>query len=177
MCRPVPVERVEGVTREVAADDPAFAFGPEDDAPGAFSASPATSAFGLLSVVLTPRGSAEVARSPPLHRSSYQLPFKPKLAIHLLGGTERGDNPKLRAVLQARPKDANVARIQVTLPHSEFVEQGHFKTICTRVQFAAGQIPGEACAKHSIYDYARVFTPLLEAPIEGPVFLRSTATR
>ncbi|HET8955333.1 MAG TPA: hypothetical protein VFN18_06720 [Solirubrobacterales bacterium] len=102
------------------------------------------------------------------------LGFKPKLSLHLKGGTKRGDNPKLRAVLQPRSGDANIAKIQVTLPHSEFIEQGHFKTICTRVQFAAGAIPGEACPKNSIYGYARVFTPLLDDPIEGPVFLRSS---
>jgi hypothetical protein len=102
------------------------------------------------------------------------LAFKPKLSIHLLGGTKRGDNPKLRAVLQARGQDANIEKIQVTLPHSEFIEQGHFKTICTRVQFAAGAIPGEACPKNSVYGYARVFTPLLADPVEGPVFLRSS---
>ncbi len=103
------------------------------------------------------------------------LGFKPKLSIHLIGGTKRADNPKLRAVFTTRAGDANVAKIQVTLPHSEFIEQGHFKTICTRVQFAAGAVPGEACPKGSVYGYARAFTPLLDEPIEGPVYLRSSS--
>jgi len=102
------------------------------------------------------------------------LGFKPKLTLHLIGGTRRGDNPKFRAVLETRGADANIAKAQVTLPHSEFIEQSHFKTICTRVQFAAGQVPGEACPKNSIYGYARAFTPLLDEPIEGPVYLRSS---
>jgi hypothetical protein len=29
---------------------------------------------------------------------------------------------------------ANIAETSVALPHSEFVENAHFKTICTRVQ-------------------------------------------
>lgn len=102
------------------------------------------------------------------------LAFKPKLSIHLLGGTKRGDNPKLRAVLQARPGDANIEQIQVTLPHSEFIEQGHFKTICTRVQFNSGPGNGAGCPQNSIYGYARIFTPILDEPVEGPVFLRSS---
>lgn len=102
------------------------------------------------------------------------LGFKPKISLHLIGGTKRGDNPKLRSVLQTRPGDANISKIQVTLPHSEFIENAHFKTICTRVQFAAGQIPGEGCPPGSIYGYARIFTPLLDDPVEGPVFLRSS---
>jgi hypothetical protein len=103
------------------------------------------------------------------------LGFKPKLKLRLLGGTKRGDHPKLRAVLKTRPGDANIERAQVTLPHSEFIENAHFNTICTRVQFAAGAVPGEKCPKGSIYGYAKAFTPLLDEPIQGPVFLRSSS--
>jgi hypothetical protein len=103
------------------------------------------------------------------------LGFKPKLQLQLIGGTKRGDNPKLRATLTARKGDANIERAQVTLPHSEFLDNEHIKTICTRVQFAAGEVPGEKCPKASIYGYARAFTPLLDGPIQGPVFLRSSS--
>ncbi len=50
------------------------------------------------------------------------LGFKPKLALSLSGGTKRGDNPKLKAVLTTRKGDANVGRAQVTLPHSAFLD-------------------------------------------------------
>ena len=60
------------------------------------------------------------------------------------------------------------------LPHSEFIEQGHFKTICTRVQYSAGAGFGAQCPKGSVYGWARAFTPLLEEPLEGPVRLRSS---
>ena len=103
------------------------------------------------------------------------LGFKPKLSLRLIGGTKRGDNPKLRAVLNARPGDANIGGAQVTLPHSAFLDQAHIKTICTRVQFAAGVAPGEKCPPGSIYGYAKAITPLLDDPIEGPVFLRSSS--
>jgi hypothetical protein len=103
------------------------------------------------------------------------LGFKPKLKLQLLGGTKRGDNPKLRATLTPRKGDANIERAQVTLPHSEFLDNEHIKTICTRVQFAAGEVPGEKCPAASIYGYARAFTPLLDEPIQGPVFLRSSS--
>jgi hypothetical protein len=102
------------------------------------------------------------------------LGFKPKLSLRLRGGTHRGDTPALEAVLKARPGDANIGEAQVTLPHSEFLEQGHIGTICTRVQFAAGDVPGEKCPPRSVYGHARAITPLLDEPIEGPVFLRSS---
>jgi hypothetical protein len=99
------------------------------------------------------------------------LKFAPKLALSLKGGTKRGQHPALKAVV-TYPKGsgyANIAAAQVTLPHSEFIENSHFKTICTRVQFAAN-----ACPKGAIYGYARAFTPLLDKPLEGPVYLRSS---
>jgi hypothetical protein len=97
------------------------------------------------------------------------LGFKPKLSLKLNGGTKRGDHPGLKAVLNARPGDANIGKAVVTLPKSAFLDQAHIRTICTRVQFAA-----KACPKGAEYGYARAFTPLLDEPIEGPVYLRSS---
>jgi len=102
------------------------------------------------------------------------LGFKPKLSLRLRGGTRRGATPALEAVLKARKGDANIAGAQVTLPHSEFLEQSHIRTICTRVQFNAGDVPGEKCPAGSVYGHARAITPLLDEPIEGPVYLRSS---
>ena len=102
------------------------------------------------------------------------LGFRPKLSLRLRGGTKRGQTPALEAVLKARPGDANISTAQVTLPHSEFLEQSHIRTICTRVQFAAGDVPGEKCPAGSVYGHARAITPLLDEPIEGPVYLRSS---
>jgi hypothetical protein len=65
---------------------------------------------------------------------------------------------------------ANTASASVGLPHSEFLDQAHIKTICTRVQFAA-----HSCPKGSIYGKARAFTPLLDKPLEGPIYLRSSS--
>jgi hypothetical protein len=97
------------------------------------------------------------------------LNFKPKLALKLKGGTHRGDFPQLTAVLTTGKKEANIAFVSTTLPHSEFLEQGHIGTVCTRVQFAAKQCPAA-----SVYGFARAYTPLLDNPLEGPVYLRSS---
>jgi hypothetical protein len=104
------------------------------------------------------------------------LGFAPKLDLSLKGGTRRGDTPKFKAVL-TYPKGsyANIQSAQVTLPHSEFLEQAHIKTICTRVQFAAGAGNGAECPAASVYGYAKAVTPLLDDPIQGPVYLRSSS--
>jgi hypothetical protein len=102
------------------------------------------------------------------------LGFKPKLALSLKGGTKRGANPRLKAVLTARKGDANIGAAVVKLPHSEFLEQGHIRTICTRVQFAAGAGNGSQCPKGSVYGRAKAISPLLDEPLAGPVYLRSS---
>ncbi len=76
--------------------------------------------------------------------------------------------------MRARRGDANIGRAQVTLPPSEFLEQAHIRTVCTRVQFNAGAGNGEQCPQASIYGRAKAFSPLLDEPLSGPVFLRSS---
>jgi hypothetical protein len=105
------------------------------------------------------------------------LPFKPGLRLQVLGKTNRNSKPRLKAVLTARPGEANLRRAQVNLPHSEFLEQNHIKTVCTRVQFAQGDGNGSACPRGSIYGHAKAWTPLLAEPLEGPVYLRSSANK
>jgi hypothetical protein len=104
------------------------------------------------------------------------LGFAPKLALSLKGGTKRGATPAFKAVL-TYPKGAyaNIAKSVVTLPHSEFLEQAHIKTICTRAQFKEGKVPGEKCPAASIYGKAEAITPLLSEPLKGPVYLRSSS--
>jgi hypothetical protein len=97
------------------------------------------------------------------------LDFKPRFNLRLKGGTRRGANPKLIATVRAREGEANIARASVKLPRSAFLDQAHIRTVCTRVQFAA-----EACPKGSIYGKATAITPLLDQPLTGNVYLRSS---
>jgi hypothetical protein len=94
------------------------------------------------------------------------LRFQPKLSLSLKGKTTRGATPAFKAVLTMPPGGANIAKAKVALPHSEFLAQEHISTVCTKVQLAAN-----ACPKGSIYGYAKAITPLLDHPLEGPVYL------
>ena len=110
--------------------------------------------------------------SVPFHVAGCKdLGFKPDLKLSLKGDTKRSGHPALKAVLNY-PKGnyANIAKAVVSLPHSEFLAQSHIKTICTRVQFAA-----DACPAGSIYGYVTATTPLLDAPLSGPLYLRSSS--
>jgi hypothetical protein len=98
------------------------------------------------------------------------LGFRPQLGIRLRGGSKRGDYPSMRATFGARgPQDSNLKRIEVTMPHSEFLAQNHIRAICTRPQFQA-----EKCPKGSAYGEAVLYTPLFDQPLRGEVFLRSS---
>jgi hypothetical protein len=99
-----------------------------------------------------------------------ELGFRPKFTLNLKGGTKRGDHPVLSVSLTAPTGPyANFTGGVVVFPHSEFVDQGHIRTVCTRVQFAA-----QECPQGSIYGHAKLITPLLGEPFEGPVYLRSS---
>jgi hypothetical protein len=118
--------------------------------------------------------------SPVARESRYQasdcaaLGFKPRLAMRLRGGTARGDFPRFHFVYRPRSGDANVEDLALRFPRSEFIEQGHFRTICTRAQFVAGAGHGSACPQGAIYGQVKVVTPILSEPLTGPVFLRSS---
>jgi hypothetical protein len=116
--------------------------------------------------------STATATSPYQAFGCGSLPFAPRLKLRLRGATNRGDFPSLRAELRPREGDANISSAKVTLPASEFLEQRHIKTICTRVQYAS-----ETCPAGSTYGSAQAFSPLLAQPLEGPVYLRSAPER
>lgn len=97
------------------------------------------------------------------------LGFKPRLGLKLAGGTTRGKHPALTAVLRPRPGDANIASLSVAFPHAEFLDQSHIGTVCTRVQWAADQ-----CPPASVYGTVSATTPLLDSPLTGNVYLRSS---
>jgi hypothetical protein len=105
------------------------------------------------------------------------LPFKPKLGIRLIGGTKRGSHPALKATLTMPEGGANIAKASVALPHSEFLDQAHIGTVCTRVQFAEGDGNGSACPAASIYGHATATSPLVDYPLTGPAYLRSSSNK
>jgi hypothetical protein len=97
------------------------------------------------------------------------LGFKPKLRLALRGATKRAKHPELRVSLAARPGDANLASASVALPHALILDQRSLAAVCTRPQFAAEQCPAK-----SVYGTATASSPLLDKPLEGNVYLRSS---
>jgi hypothetical protein len=97
-----------------------------------------------------------------------RLAFKPKLQISLKGETKRAGHPALKAVVTYPKKGvyANIARAQVNLPHAEFLDQANLNKVCKQAELKAG-----SCPKKAIYGKVKAWSPLLEKPLEGNVYL------
>ena len=155
----------------VSVDRPDFTYNPTNCDPLATEAQ----LWGGGNDVFSAADDSPVSLSSPFQVANCSLlGFKPRLSLALKGGTKRGGHPALRGAFKPRKGDANLKRLVLRLPHSAFLDQAHIRTICTRVQFAAGAGNGAQCPKGSIYGHVRAFTPVLDDPLEGPVFLRSS---
>jgi hypothetical protein len=135
-------------------------------------ATTATLFAAALPSLLSPSDLAANLTAPYQARGCGSLGFNPKLSLSLSGQTKRSGHPQLRSVVTypypSGPGYSNIGKAVVTLPPSEFIDQSHINNPCTRVQFAADQCPAS-----SILGHARAFSPLLEEPLEGPVYFRS----
>ena len=141
------------------------------DRPGGFTVNPTSCAHKSIEATVTSSGGAVANPSSPFTATGCRaLGFKPKLAMRLFGGTHRGAHPRLRTTVTMPPGGSNIGAFSVALPHSEFLDQAHIKTVCTRVQFRARE-----CPPGSVYGKVRATTPILDEPLEGLVYLRSSS--
>ena len=96
------------------------------------------------------------------------LPFKPRMTVTQLGKgkqTKRSKDPALRFDLFTRPGDANIKSIAVTLPKAFAIDQRHLGNLCSESELVETK-----CAGRQAIGTAFTETPLLEAPLSGPVY-------
>jgi len=153
---------LQGIPLEVRSiylnmNRPSFTLNPTSCEPKSITGS-AGSALGTVTSLSQYFQAAECRR----------LKFEPKLKLSLKGETKRSGHPALTAVLTYPQKGsyANIARAQVGLPHSEFLDQGNLNKVCKQAELKTG-----TCPKSSIYGFAEAWTPLLDKPVKGPVYL------
>lgn len=149
----------------IYADRPGFTVNPTSCEPSLTAATIGGSGLNPF----TPADDSLVPASARYQAASCaSLGFKPKLRLRLTGATKRAKNPGLRAELRSRGGDANLKGAVVNLPPSQFIDNAHISNPCTRAQFAA-----ESCPAASRLGWARAFTPLLDSPLEGPVYFKT----
>jgi len=100
------------------------------------------------------------------------LNFAPRLSLQLRGSTKRRGHPAIHAVLKASSGESNISKVEVTLPSGELLDNSHIQTVCTRVNFIVG-----TCPAGSRIGRAEAMTPLLEHPLVGAAYLRSSSNR
>ena len=114
------------------------------------------------------------------------LGFKPKLTFQATGGkkaTKRNAHPGLKANLvvpgadaysegATRGSQANIKRVQVTLPKGLFLDQASpaLTDPCTREEYEQNDCPASSKVGTAI-----AHTPLLDEPLQGPVYLRTSS--
>jgi hypothetical protein len=151
---------------QVNVDRPNWIFNPTS----CREASTKATIFGSAANLFDPADDIGIGRTARFQAADcVALRFGPRLSLRLKGGNARGDHPALTATYTARRGDANLRDLSLLFPRSAFVENANFRTICTRKEFAAHH-----CPAGSVYGHVTAHTPLLEEPLSGPVYLRSS---
>lgn len=99
------------------------------------------------------------------------LPFKPRLSLALSGAAGRGGHPAVRAVYRGDPEGATPSGISFWLPAGELLDVRHLGRLCPR------EVGAERCPRGSRLGTLRIDTPMLDAPLEGPIYLRVPSGR
>jgi hypothetical protein len=99
------------------------------------------------------------------------LRFKPRLALRLTGRKQVADgkHPGLRAVVRQAPGEAGMRRVVTRLPLSLALDpyRAQSDDLC---EFDEARKKDPNCPARSIIGRARAFSPLLNRPLEGPVY-------
>jgi hypothetical protein len=114
-------------------------------------------------------GATSAASKPFQVANCADLSYGPQLALKLSGGLHRRGHPAIQATFTAGSGEANTSGVSVTLPKGEQLDSEHIDTVCTRVAFAAS-----TCPAGSIIGRAEASSPLLDQPLRGLVYLRSS---
>src|SRR5205085_8743285 len=100
-----------------------------------------------------------------------ELPFEPKLTgtIGGAGHTAIGASPALNTTVSVGPGQSNPRRIQVVLPAAAVATVGH--PACP-----PSNVANNTCPASTVVGTATAVSPLLPAPLKGPVILEISST-
>jgi hypothetical protein len=148
--------RVRSVT--VAVDRPGFMLNPTS-----------CDAKAVTAALRSPQGVTAQVSSPFQVDGCAALALKPKLAISLTGKGQTTDDkhPGVAAVLTQPAGQANLKRVQVSLPLSLALDPDNAQALC---EFTDGSKVDPVCPAGSIVGHASARTPILGQPLTGPVY-------
>jgi hypothetical protein len=97
-----------------------------------------------------------------------RLPYSPKLTatVGTAGQTGKGVKPQLTTVVAQDPGEANSRHVEVTLPDGLGANPAGLARACP-----VEQLEANACPPSAVVGSVRADTPLLPAPLQGPVLI------
>jgi hypothetical protein len=98
------------------------------------------------------------------------LPFKPAMAITTQGRTSKANGASLNVKVSQKTGEANIHKVDLTLPKVLPARLTTLQQACTEAQFAANPA---GCPPGSFIGTAKAITPVLGVPLTGPAILVS----
>ena len=98
------------------------------------------------------------------------LPFKPTMAITTQGKTSKANGASLTVKVSQKPGEADIHKVDLTLPTALPARLTTLQQACTEAQFAANPA---GCPAGSFIGTAKAITPILSVPLTGPAILVS----
>jgi hypothetical protein len=98
------------------------------------------------------------------------LPFKPAMTITTQGKTSKANGASLTVKLSQKPGEANIHKVDLTLPKVLPARLTTLQQACTEAQFNTNPA---GCPQGSFIGTAKAITPVLSVPLTGPAILVS----
>jgi len=154
-------------TIDVTLDNPRFTF----NATGCATQQ-------ISTTVVSTQGARSTTSTPYTTSGCRKLPFKPAFTVSTQGnGETQGHGASLDVKIAAKQgpaqggeEEANIAKVDVSLPSALASRLKVLQKACTEAQFAANPA---GCPPASDVGTATVRTPILNAPLTGPAYLVS----
>jgi hypothetical protein len=151
--------RTVNVTVDGVGGNNKFTFNPTSCAQQAVTAT----------IAATQGASANVA-TPFAATGCSSLPFKPTLTVSSQGRTSKLDGASLTVKVSSKAGEANIHRVDLTIPTALPSRLTTLQKACTEAQFNANPA---GCPEGSFIGSAKAVTPVLSVPLEGPAILVS----
>jgi hypothetical protein len=138
------------------------------DRPG-FMLNPTSCAAQTVHGAFTAAGGEQATADTSYQATSCnRLPYAPKLAatIGTAGQTAKGVKPQLTTVVTQGAGEANSRHVEVTLPDGLGANPAGLARACP-----VEQLDANACPPSAVVGSVRADTPLLPAPLQGPVLI------